>query len=121
MTCKPLRRMALAIATLMLGTVTLPALCSQVWCTGTADNIYVTTDGSVVFQASYRGDYTQVCNLQGAWQGVPIETCFTWYSSLMSAKAHNFPVILYYQTTYTCATLPTYGSAPVPYYIMVTS
>ena len=37
--------------------------------------------------------------------------------TLLNAAAHGKQVTIYYAATYTCATLPTYWSAPVPTYV----
>jgi hypothetical protein len=41
-----------------------------------------------------------------------------WYGAALKARADDTTVSIYYATnSYTCATLPTYGSSIVPVYI----
>jgi hypothetical protein len=97
-----------------------PASANPIWCQGTVTSVYVSDAGDVIFQPSYRVDYTQVCNLHGTWKGVSSETCFSWYSAIMAAKVHNRQVLLQYATdSYTCANLPTYAGTLRPNYVMV--
>lgn len=75
-------------------------------------------DGSVNVLASWRGDYTYVCNIHGGWGGISPEVCLGWYGALVKAQADSLNVIVYYNTgSYTCSNLPTYASAPAPYYL----
>lgn len=99
------------------------AAADVIYCQGTVTTVYIDSYGAVIFQPSYRADYTQVCNVHGTWQGVSSETCFAWFSALLSAKVHNKQVLLQYSTAtaYTCANLPTYAGSPQPSYVMVTS
>ena len=39
-------------------------------CTGTASNLYVASEGTVLFIGSWRGDWTRVCNLDQPLNGV---------------------------------------------------
>ena len=98
------------------------AAAGNIYCQGTVVSVYVSASGDVIFQGSYRADYTEVCNLHGTYGVVSTETCYAWYSQLIAAKTHAKEVLLNYQTTatYTCSDLPTYGNSPVPSYVMVT-
>jgi hypothetical protein len=99
----------------------LPAvgLCADEWCSGTLGGIYITSTGDVVINGSWRGSWTQICHLHQAWNGVAPETCAYWYSLMAASKTHNKNVTIYYPNiTATCATLPTYGAAPGPGYVM---
>ena len=69
---------------------------------------------------SGRGDYTGICNLNGDYMGVSATTCAMWTSMLLQLKKDGKKANFYYDTTpqyNSCATLPTYGSAPAPVYI----
>lgn len=95
---------------------------ATIYCGGTVVSLYVSDAGEVVFQPSYRSDYTQVCSLSGSWQDVSTETCYAWYSQLIAAKTHSKEVLLQYSVTgLTCATLPTYAASLKPAYVMVTN
>jgi hypothetical protein len=98
-----------------------PSAMATIYCQGNVVNLYVSQSGDVIFQPTYRNDYTQVCNLHGGWQGITTETCFAWYSQLMSAKIHAKNVLLQYDGVgYTCANMATYGNTPKAGYVMVT-
>ena len=93
---------------------------TTIYCQGSVVSVYVSEAGEVVFQPSYRADYTQVCSLSGSWEGVSTETCYAWYSQLIAAKTHSRDVLLQYSvTSQTCASLPTYGASLKPAYVMV--
>lgn len=114
--------MKILIVVLAIGW-SLSAAAGTIYCQGTVTSLYVGASGEVIFQPSYRADYTQVCNLNGSWQGVTTEICYAWYSQLIAAKTHAQQVLLEYSTTatYTCANLPTYSNSPLPTYVMVTT
>lgn len=92
------------------------------WCTGTVNAVYLTSDGSVVIEGSWRGDYTEMCNDQGTFGGVDQVTCLSWYAAAVQAEKAQSKVTVSYQDegSYTCANLPTYASSPAPYYFMNT-
>jgi len=114
--------MRVLIGVLAIG-LSFSASAGNIYCLGSVVNLYVSSSGDVIFQASYRSDYTEVCNLHGSWQGISTETCYAWYSQLIAAQTHTKQILLNYQTTatYTCANLPTYENSPVPGYVMVSS
>ena len=64
-----------------------------------------------------RGNYTVVCSLKGTYGDVSAATCATWVSLMESIKKKDGIAHFYYEGTGSCATLPTYGNAPVPTYI----
>lgn len=87
-------------------------------CSGTVGTVLLYYDGSVNMLASWRGDYTYVCNIHGGWGGISPEVCLGWYGALVKAQADSLNVIVYYNSgSYTCSNLPTYASAPAPYYL----
>lgn len=114
--------MKILIGVLAIG-LSFSASAGNIYCEGNIVNLYVSSAGDVIFQADYRADYTEVCNLHGSWQGIDTETCYAWYSQLIAAQTHAKGVLLNYSTTatYTCANLPTYGNSPAPGYVMVRS
>lgn len=85
-------------------------------CTGTVTRALLYGDGTVNLLTSWRGDYTEVCNTNGTFGSIAGDVCLSWYATALSAIAHGKQVNIYYAGTYTCATLPTYWSAPVPTY-----
>jgi len=104
-----------AIACILLGAARAEAAAS---CSGTVDTVLLYYDGSVNIIASWRGDYTYVCNVHGGWGGISAEVCLGWYGALVKAQANSLNVIAYYNTgSYTCSNLPTYAAAPAPYYL----
>jgi hypothetical protein len=80
-------------------------------------NVLVYSDGSLNVLHSGRGDYTYVCNLNTARQDVSPTTCASWFALLEAIKKKNGTANIYFHGDGTCATLPTYGSAPAPLYI----
>jgi hypothetical protein len=99
----------------------LPCFAANLWCSGTLTAVYVTSDGEFVLQGNWRGDYTMVCHLHNAWKGIAPETCAFWYALMVTSKTNAKPVIVYYDdSSYTCATLPTYQGSPAPGYVMQT-
>jgi hypothetical protein len=80
-------------------------------------NVLVYADGSVNVLHTGRNDYTVVCNLNTDRQGVSPTTCAVWFALLESVKKRNGTANIYFNGNESCATLPTYGSAPAPVYI----
>jgi hypothetical protein len=96
-----------------------PCFAATIYCSGTLDAVYVTNDGQFVLRGTWRNDYTMICNLRQTWTGVAPETCAFWYAMMVTSKTNAKAVTLYYpNSSYTCATLPTYESAPAPGYVM---
>jgi hypothetical protein len=110
------------IARLLLSATALafagPLSAAPLWCDGTLGQTYITNTGQFLLSGSWRNDITMICDLNQSWNGIAPETCAFWYSLLVSAKTNNKPARVYYDTSYTCATLPTYGSSPAPGYVM---
>ena len=109
-------RKALCIA--LLASLGHTAHAANIWCSGTLSRVWVDVNGIVFYYASFRNQHIAVCDLDAARQGVTPDTCKAWYTSLQTAMAAQQSVTIQYNTDYTCATLPTYGGAPVPRYIM---
>jgi 5,10-methenyltetrahydromethanopterin hydrogenase len=86
-------------------------------CTVSVANVLVYRDGAVNVLHSGRGDYTYMCSLNGTYGGVDTATCAMWASMLQAIKKKNGRAALYFDGSGSCATLPTYGSAPVPVYV----
>jgi len=93
---------------------------APITCHGTVGTLLVYGDGSVNMRASYRGNYTYICNLKTERNGVSITTCATWVGVIETARKMNQEIWSYYYTdsSFTsCADIPTYSASPAPVYI----
>lgn len=86
-------------------------------CNVSVSRVLVYQDGKVNVLHTGRGDYTVICNVASDYQGVSPSTCAMWTALLSSIKKKNGLAAFYYDGSGSCATLPTYGSAPSPIYI----
>lgn len=86
-------------------------------CSASVQNLLVYKDGMVNVRHSGRGDYTMICSLNADYGGVSPMVCANWVALLESVKKRNGLAHFYYDGAGSCATLPTYGSAPIPVYI----
>lgn len=73
--------------------------------------------GAVNVLHSGRGDYTIICYLDATVGGVSPSTCAMWTAMLQSVKRKNGTATFYFGIDGSCATMGTYGSAPIPAYI----
>lgn len=89
------------------------------WCLGTVDRVWVDHVGNVFTHPSWRNDHIRICNLRGNDTQTDTVTCSTWYSLLSQAVAENRPTTIYYVDIPSCAQIPTYTNAPIPYYVMM--
>ncbi len=81
-------------------------------------SVLVYNSGMVNVTHSGRNDYTMICSLSTDYGGVSPSTCAMWTAMLQSIKKKNGTAQFYfYETAGSCATMATYGSAPVPGYI----
>ncbi|MBT2134661.1 hypothetical protein KK137_09975 [Croceibacterium sp. LX-88] len=88
-------------------------------CSGTISNSILYNDGQVSVRASWRNDYTTICNLKSTWQGITPDICAGWLAKVDAAVTFNKPVTAYYAADLVCSALPTYGSSVAPAYIML--
>jgi hypothetical protein len=79
--------------------------------------VLVYGDGSVNVFHSVRNDYTVVCNLSAARNGVSPTTCAMWTAMLESIKKRAGTAAFWYSGDGSCTTIGTYWSAPAPTYI----
>jgi hypothetical protein len=86
-------------------------------CTVDVKKVLVYNSGTINVLHSGRNDYTVICNLKTEAKGVSIPTCAMWTSMLQNIKKAKAKAIFYYPGEGTCASLPTYGNAPIPVYI----
>lgn len=90
---------------------------ATIWCTGTVASVFTRDSGEVVAMLSYRGADLSLCAVSGTWNGISAATCNAWLATLQSALMTGRLVELAYETTATCATLPTYTAAPPPLFV----
>lgn len=90
---------------------------SAIDCNGKVLRVLLYVDGTVNILGNWRGDYTYICSTSGSWGNASTEVCLTWYASLVKARADNANVSISYNSSSTCATLPTYSASPMPAYI----
>jgi hypothetical protein len=87
------------------------------YCSGNVDELLVMSNGQLIVHTGWRSDWTAICSTKGDWRNISMEVCMTWYGLVTTAKIHNRPILIYYTTDVTCASLPTYESAPTPQYV----
>ena len=92
-------------------------------CSG-AVQVNTGSDGSVLIRAdaAFPGPAAsrEICSLNSEWKGIPTATCKAWFSQTIAAQLTNKQIwIQYLDDAYTCATMPTYGDAIVPYTIHI--
>ena len=107
----------IALTTILVA-FTVSAVAAPQWCQGTVSNLWVNATGIVFVVPSTRGDYVQICNINADMGGVPPTTCLIWFAMLKSAVQRQSSVIIQYSDAPACNALPTYASAPIPYYVM---
>lgn len=86
-------------------------------CNAQVLRVLIYADGAVNILHSGRGDYTVVCNLNSTYGTVSPTTCAMWTAMLQVIKKKNGTAAFYFPGDGACATMATYGSAPVPTYI----
>ena len=108
----------LALALLLVTALPLQAHAAAP-CVGTVTNIYTHATGSVVVRSSWRNDWTQVCNVNEEWKGVPSQSCWAWFALLSAAVTDSKSVSINYPNLQPaeCATMPTYASSPAPDFV----
>lgn len=80
-------------------------------------NILIYADGLVNVVHTGRNEYTVICSLGAEHGGVSPTTCAMWAGMLQAIKKKNGIAAFYFGGEGSCATMPTYGSAPIPTYI----
>ena len=105
----------LALALILVTALPLRALAATN-CLGTVTDVYTHAAGSVVIRSSWRNDWTQVCDVNAEWKGVPSQSCWSWFALLSAAVTDSKSVAIYYPNLQPaeCATMPTYASSPAP-------
>ena len=92
------------------------------FCEGKIETVWTEGVGNVYIVGSWRKDHTQICNLTSTWNGVQRDVCKAWLSAAQLAYAEKFNVTVRYNddNIKSCSTIPVYGAAPAPNYIMLT-
>ncbi len=98
----------------------LSSVAENIWCGGKLLGVYVSSAGDLTIKGEWRNDWTKICNVKSD-PAVDTVTCSLWASYAASAVNNNISVLLMYSSGVTqCPLIPTYNSAPVPYYFMLT-
>lgn len=90
-------------------------------CAGTLSGVYTTKAGGVVVLSSWRGAWTQICNLNSEWKGVPAQTCWSWFAKVNNAVAQTLEIRFHFPdgTSAACNQLQTFQNANPPEYVMM--
>lgn len=104
---------------ILLSLTSLNAIAKDVWCNGAIINVWVQSDGSAFIHGDWRGAHTMICSVNASWKGVSSEVCKTWLGIAQQAHATQKPVIVRYSNVSSCKSIPHYGNAPSPEYIML--
>jgi hypothetical protein len=89
------------------------------WCTFTIDRVWTDASGGVLAFPKERGDHLLFCNLTQEHKGVKPQTCKSWNQLLTLATLTKKKVIIHYPDIAACESIPHYGTAPIPTYIML--
>ncbi len=109
-----------ALCGVLLGATSVASAQQPLWCTGKVRDLWTNRDGNVYVVPSWRGDHIRICNVTTALEGVSPLTCTVWVSLLRNAVQRQANVTIHYSAaTTTCAAMPTYSDAQVPYYVML--
>lgn len=113
---KKIQKHILALVLLLCSTVTMAA---AQWCSGKLTDLWMDKNGVAFVFTSWRNQYVQVCNINQTVDGVTPANCATWISLIRNAVTNNADTIIYYADAPSCASVPIYGAAPIPYYVML--
>jgi len=86
-------------------------------CNVKVNTVLIYKGGFVNVNHSGRNDYTIICSLDSDYGGITPATCAMWTAMLQSIKKKNGTAAFYFSGDGSCATMNTYGSAPVPLYV----
>ncbi len=113
--------MMTAVAALSCVALSAPAHAAAVDCAGTISGVYTTKAGGVVVLSSWRGAWTQICNLNSEWKTVPAQTCWGWFAQVNTAVAQSKPVRFHFPdgTSAACSQLLTFQNANPPEYVLL--
>lgn len=94
----------------------LQAYANKIWCYGKLQGVYIDKEGDVIVNATWRNDWTRICNLNTAGMQ---SICPLWASYAATAYQNQTNVRVMYNNASSCDQLPTYNSAPLPEYFML--
>ncbi|MFO1217591.1 MAG: hypothetical protein U1E89_04305 [Burkholderiaceae bacterium] len=117
--CRQLNLRKVALSGVVALTLSGPAH-ADFACAVTVQSVLSYYEGSVNVLHTGRGDWTFLCNLETPrTSGLTVQptTCMVWTTLLLRAKKNNQQVQFWFPGTGSCATIATYGSAPVPTYV----
>lgn len=92
---------------------------SSKWCKGNIKDVWVQNNGLAYIHGDWRGTHTTICSVTASWKGVKPETCAAWLGIAQQAYATQTGVILRYKNISSCKSIPIFGNAPAPDYIML--
>ena len=92
---------------------------SSKWCKGNIKDVWVQNNGLAYIHGDWRGNHTTICSVTSTWKGVKPETCTVWLGIAQQAHATQTGVVLRYKNISSCKTIPIFGNAPAPDYIML--
>ena len=91
---------------------------SSKWCKGTIKDVWVQNNGLAYIHGDWRGNHTTICSVTSTWKGVKPETCAAWLGIAQQAHATQTGVVIRYKNISSCKTMPIFGNAPAPDYMM---
>lgn len=90
-----------------------------VFCRGAVTGVYVDNYGGVLIAGGFSPNWIQICNVTTSWKGVAPETCESWVALATTLQVTQQLATLRYADGVTCDSLPAYGGAPAPHYVMI--
>jgi len=116
--CMPLMR-GVVVGAALLGSGQLPAVAAPQWCNGTLSNLQINAAGDVFVQPSWLGNMVIVCNVNQNAGAITPAICMNWVTLMRSAVQRGAQTWMQYADAPACNAMPTYSSAPYPWYIMM--
>ena len=65
-------------------------------CSGTLSGVITQDDGAILINSSWRGNFTQICNVDTIWNGINPQVCWAWFAQANTAVTESRSVIVYY-------------------------
>lgn len=110
------------LSTFILTLISQIAAAQNLWCAGTITGVYINSNKEVIVNGSWRSEWTRICRTDGSIGDIDTVTCSLWTSLITSAINNNKKMTFHYNELpegTICDTLPTYGDAPTPSYVMI--
>lgn len=89
---------------------------ASISCEGKLTGVYISKDGDVIVHASWRNDWTRICNVNA--EGMQ-STCPLWASYAATAFQNQLNVRMVYGNIARCDQVPTYNTAPTPEFFLL--